>query len=203
MTKGDLRRKSAVRPPIGDRPALARRARSGEGRQSHEALLKKYLPPAFYGRLPHSGASWRGRTALFLWALGYPLEMAWSTAMTRDAQHASDFKRMMARLEDDRLIAQLDATADVRGDGRHLEFVSFGLIRRGLADLGLRGTGERGLVKGVRDQLADRVGDSPVLEHPLDVEIELAPRHSGGYDGAWESNDGGPQTRPAVVARRD
>ena len=70
------------------------------------------MPQAFYERLPHDGASWRGRTALLLWALGYPLEMAWSMAMTADAQHASDFKLMMARLEDDRLIAQLDATAD-------------------------------------------------------------------------------------------
>lgn len=130
MTREKARRRSADRPPNDDPSALAKGARIDEGRTNELDVLKRYLPPAFYERLPHGQAAWRGRTALLLWALGYPLEMAWSTAMTADALHASDFERLMARLDDDRLIAQLDATADVRGDGSHLEFVSFGLIRQ-------------------------------------------------------------------------
>jgi len=92
--------------------------------------LKRYLPAAFYERLPRAQRAWRGRTALLLWALGYPLEMAWATAMTGDHKHASDFEELMSRLNDERLVAQLDATAKLRGDGSHLEFVSFGLISR-------------------------------------------------------------------------
>lgn len=129
MTKDNVRIGLAD-PPTGNQSGLRRHAESKEGRPNEDDVLKRYLPPAFYERLPPSQMSWRGRTALLLWALGYPLEMAWSAAMTADARHASDFERMMARLDDDRLIAQLDATADVRGDGSHLEFVSFGLIRR-------------------------------------------------------------------------
>src|SRR6266511_2600082 len=41
-----------------------------------------------------------------------------------------------------------------------------------LVDLGCRGVGQDLLVKGVGDDLADGVRDRPVLEHPLDVEIE-------------------------------
>ena len=132
MTNEKARRSPADRPPTGDPSPPARRARINERRPNDDGVLKRYLPPAFYARLPHRQASWRGRTALLLWALGYPLEMAWSTAMTGDARHARDFERLMARLDDDRLTAQLDATADVRGDGNLLEFVSFGLIRREL-----------------------------------------------------------------------
>ena len=65
-----------------------------------------------------------------LWALGYPLEMAWSFGMTADPAQSRRFKAVVAPLTDERLVAQLDATAARRGDGRHLEFVSFGLIAR-------------------------------------------------------------------------
>lgn len=59
---------------------------------------------------------------------GYPLEMAWSFGMTADPAQSHRFKAVIAPFTDERLIAQLDATDVTRGDGSHLEFVSFGLI---------------------------------------------------------------------------
>jgi hypothetical protein len=100
------------------------------GRRDRDELLERYLPAPFRLRLPQGEASWRGRTVLLLWALGYPLEMAWSLGMTADAEQASTFEELMSRLDDRRLVAQLDTTADIRGDGGHLAFVSFGSMKR-------------------------------------------------------------------------
>src|SRR6266851_2435385 len=47
-----------------------------------------------------------------------------------------------------------------------------------LEDLRLSGPGERLLVESVRDHLAKRVRHGPVLQHALDVEIELT-SHAG------------------------
>src|SRR5258708_19450672 len=41
-----------------------------------------------------------------------------------------------------------------------------------LKDRRLRGPGEHLLIKGVGDQLADREGDRPVLEHLLDIQVK-------------------------------
>lgn len=128
-------RKTGHRPlgantrPVG---AGSRRAVASKraGRRQRDHLLERYLPTPFRVRLPESQASWRGRTVLLLWALGYPLEMAWSFGMTADAEQARTFEESISRLDDDRLVAQLDATAAIRGDGSHLEFVSFGMVRR-------------------------------------------------------------------------
>ena len=92
-------------------------------------LFERYLPAHFLARLPMDGRAWRGRTVLLLWALGYPLEMAWSLGMGADRDQAREFEQLMARLDDQRLIVQLDASAEARGDGSHLEFVPFGLVR--------------------------------------------------------------------------
>jgi hypothetical protein len=100
------------------------------GRRQGDELLEHYLPAPFRLRLPEGEASWRGRTVLLLWALGYPLEMAWSLGMTADAEQASTFEELISRLDDQRLVAQLDASADIRGDGSHIEFLSFGMIRK-------------------------------------------------------------------------
>lgn len=105
------------------------RVRSRTEADDGDSLLRRYLPRTFYERLPVQQRWWRGRAALLLWALGYPLEMAWSLAMTPDDQQGREFERLMARLDDDRLIAQLDSSAATRGDGSHLEFVSFGVVR--------------------------------------------------------------------------
>lgn len=99
-------------------------------------LVGRYLPAHFVARLPTDGRAWRGRTVLLLWALGYPLEMAWSLGMTADPDQSREFEQLMAQLDDQRLVAQLDASAEARGDGSHLEFVSFGMIRSGSSESG-------------------------------------------------------------------
>ena len=88
-------------------------------------LLERYLPEPFRRRIPPADRWWRGRAVLLLWALGYPLELAWSFGMTADAELADELRRWMAQLDDARLIADLEASADVRGDGSHIEFASF------------------------------------------------------------------------------
>jgi len=72
-------------------------------RGDRDDLLKRYLPDQFLQRLPADKAHWRGRTVLLLWALGYPLEMAWSLGTTADAEQAQMFRELMSRLDDDRL----------------------------------------------------------------------------------------------------
>src|SRR5204863_3330925 len=42
-----------------------------------------------------------------------------------------------------------------------------------LRDFGIRAAGQRRLVERVRDHLADRMRDRPVLQDALDVEVEL------------------------------
>jgi hypothetical protein len=131
-----------VTDDVGEGRALSANTRPGDvasrhtrvfkrvGRHHRDELLERYLPAPFRLRLPEGDASWRGRTVLLLWALGYPLEMAWSLGMTADVEQASTFEELISRLDDQRLVAQLDASADIRGDGSHLEFVSIGLIKR-------------------------------------------------------------------------
>lgn len=94
-----------------------------------EPLLRRYLPPDFYARLPRHGQSWRGRTVLLLWGLGYPLEMAWSLGLTGDPEQAASYREVIVDLTDEHLIDLLDATAARRGDGSHLTWASFGLLR--------------------------------------------------------------------------
>ena len=50
--------------------------------------------------------------------------------MTGDPDQMRDYEAAIIDLDDERLIAELEATAATRGDGCSLEFVSFGLIRR-------------------------------------------------------------------------
>lgn len=91
-----------------------------------DGRLLRYLPPEFATRLPLVGGHWRGRMALLLWALGYPLEMAWSLAMTDDPLAEQRFEQSIARLDDARLLSLLEATRVSRGDGSHLAFVTIG-----------------------------------------------------------------------------
>lgn len=104
-------------------------------------LVRRYLPAQFLARIPLPDRSFRGRIVLLLWALGYPIEMAWSFGMTGEAEQVRFYKEALSQLDDERLIGQLDATVAIRGDGSHLEFLSFGgmaeekefwvLVRRG------------------------------------------------------------------------
>jgi hypothetical protein len=89
-------------------------------------VVQRYLPGPFFARLPEADRWWRGRAILLTWALGFPLEMAWSYAMSRIDGEADELRELMARLDDLELVAQLEATAELRGDGSHLEFVSLG-----------------------------------------------------------------------------
>jgi hypothetical protein len=92
----------------------------------HDELLQRYLPPEFLTRLPPGAeASRRGRVVLALWAIGYPLEMAWVLGMDPDPAGARHLDETISRLDDQRLVDQLEATRDRRGDGSHLAFVSF------------------------------------------------------------------------------
>jgi hypothetical protein len=88
-------------------------------------LARRYLPPAFATRAPVGPNGWRTRTALVLWALGYPLEMAWAIAMDRHPASSRRFRSSVSRLDDARLVDLLDATTEARGDGRELSFVAF------------------------------------------------------------------------------
>lgn len=109
-------------------PWASRIGGPGAASRAGGSVLERYLPPLFYERLP-VGEDWRGRLVLCLWALGYPLEMAWSLSMTAEGAHARDLEALISRLEDARLIAQLDATMRIRGDGSNFEFMSVGLVR--------------------------------------------------------------------------
>jgi hypothetical protein len=92
----------------------------------HDELLGRYLPPEFLARLPSGPeARWRGRAILALWTIGYPLEMAWVLSMDPDPAGARHLEETISRLDDERLVDQLEATRDRRGDGSHLAFVSF------------------------------------------------------------------------------
>jgi hypothetical protein len=90
-----------------------------------DELLQRYLPPELLTRLPPSAeASWCGRVVLAVWAIRYLLEMAWVRGMDPDPADARHFMETIARLDDQRLVDQLEATRDRRGDGSHLAFVS-------------------------------------------------------------------------------
>lgn len=86
-------------------------------------LLGRYLPAAFLRRLPPGEEHWRGRTVLLLWALGYPFELAWVLGMAHDARQAAHYEHAIARLDDQQLIDQLEATWSTRGDASGLSFV--------------------------------------------------------------------------------
>ena len=118
------RRDHATRPGITDGDALpAARGTSADRAISHD-LVERYLPEPLWRRLPVIDRWWRGRMILVLWALGYPLEMAWSYAIHVEGEQATELQAQMAQLPDVRLIADLEATAGARGDGSHLEFVT-------------------------------------------------------------------------------
>ena len=129
-------------PNIERARTAAKRADSpGRGAPGDE-WIARYLPAPFYARLPPAERSWRARGVLMLWGLGYPLEMAWSLSMGDDDELNATVRAHASEDDDQRLIALLDATADVRGDDHHLEFASFGpdylrsgevLIRRQLS----------------------------------------------------------------------
>lgn len=89
-------------------------------------VIAAYLPADFAARLPAADWDWRGRTVLFLWALGYPLEMAWAVGLADDPEQVSFYRESLDRLPDNELAGLLDASADRRGDGSHLTFASFG-----------------------------------------------------------------------------
>jgi hypothetical protein len=89
-------------------------------------LVERYLPEPLWRRLSPMDRWWQGRTILVLWALGYPLELAWSYAISAAGEHATELQAWMADLEDARLIADLESSAEVRGDGSHLTFVTMG-----------------------------------------------------------------------------
>ncbi len=99
------------------------------GRQSTSPsidLIERYMPPDFLIRIPPADRAWRGRIILLLWALGYPLAMAWSFGLTDDEGMVAFYRHAIAGLDDDRLVAELEATADVRGDGSEFSFWSLG-----------------------------------------------------------------------------
>lgn len=89
-------------------------------------LVERYLPKHFYVRLPGHERAWRGRIVLLLWALGYPLAMAWSLGLTTDQEMVDVYRDAVARLDDERLVAQLDATKAARGDGSEFSFWTIG-----------------------------------------------------------------------------
>ena len=88
-----------------------------------DPLLRKYLPPKFLVRLPADGRAWRGRMALLLWSLGYRIEHAWWLAVHAEGDDAREFEAMLAGIDDDRLRADLEATAQVRDDGSDVLFL--------------------------------------------------------------------------------
>ncbi len=61
--------------------------------------------------------------------------MAWSYAVSADGDLAGELQGWMAQLEDARLIGELEATAEIRGDGSHLEFVSVGPVASAPSEL--------------------------------------------------------------------
>ncbi len=101
----------------------ARHIRDGA---TNDDVVDRYLPEPLWRRLPPTVRWWRGRTILLLWALGYPLEMAWSYGISAEGELAIELQGWMAQLEDARLIADLEASADARGDGGHSEFATLG-----------------------------------------------------------------------------
>jgi hypothetical protein len=107
--------------PQGAQTGSSLRRRDGA---IQDDLVERYLPEPLWRRLPPTDRWWRGRTILLTWALGYPLEMAWSYGISVEGERAAELQGWMAELEDARLIADLEASAEIRGDGGHLEFAS-------------------------------------------------------------------------------
>jgi hypothetical protein len=91
-------------------------------------LVDRYLPAEFAARLPPADRKWRGRTVLLLWALGYPLDMAWCLGMAEEPEQCAYYQLAMAELDDQRLVAQLEATVTSRADGHALAFGRIGSI---------------------------------------------------------------------------
>jgi hypothetical protein len=89
-------------------------------------VIDSFLPAEFSVRLPTADRAWRGRIVLFLWALGYPLEMAWSLALTDEPEQVAFYHESLGKLPDEELTALLDATASQRGDGGNLMFATLG-----------------------------------------------------------------------------
>lgn len=119
----------ASRSAVADGSESPRGPNASRERQDaaiEDDLVERYLPEPFWRRLPPLDRWWRGRTILLLWALGYPLEMAWSYGISVEGERAAELQGWMAQLEDARLIGDLEATAEIRGDGSHLEFASLG-----------------------------------------------------------------------------
>ena len=83
-------------------------------------VLAGYLPLRIRWRFrtvsPRERA-WRLRTVLLLWSLGYALDHAVFLAMADDRPTIAAFEASLARFDDERLVACLEATADERGDG--------------------------------------------------------------------------------------
>ncbi len=113
---------------VDDRPSVRQRVSSQRlhDRAIDDDLVERYLPEQLWRRLPSTDRWWRGRTILLLWALGYPLEIAWSYAISAEGEQAAELQSWMPELEDARLIADLEASVAVRGDGGGIEFFVLG-----------------------------------------------------------------------------
>jgi hypothetical protein len=97
-----------------------------EGELARIDLVRRYLPAPLIERIPAEDLPWRGRAILALWVLGCPLPMAWILGMGTDHPWVAELRDGVGRLDDARLVADLEATAAARGDGRAVEFGTFG-----------------------------------------------------------------------------
>ncbi len=70
-------------------------------------VVQRFLPAEFVARIPRADRAWRGRTILLLWALGYPLEMAWWLGMSDDLEQCRFYRAAIAKVDDPRLVATL------------------------------------------------------------------------------------------------
>ena len=87
---------------------------------TNDEVLAGYLPLRIRRRfraVAPKERPWRLRTVLLLWSLGYALDHAVFLAMADDRPTIAAFEASLARFDDERLVACLEATADERGDG--------------------------------------------------------------------------------------
>lgn len=76
--------------------------------------LEAYLPASLVALIPPADRWWRVRTVLVLWTVGHSLREAWAFAMNDDPRQVAFYRETMGRIDDRRIIADLEATARER-----------------------------------------------------------------------------------------
>ena len=76
--------------------------------------LEAYLPRYLVSIIPPDERWWRVRTVLVFWTVGHSLREAWAFAMNDDPRQVAFYRETMGRIDDRRIMGDLEATAHER-----------------------------------------------------------------------------------------